>query len=218
MKAWDVALYTLARLLSWSSRGRVRLLKYYFLAQPVPDGLLLPPQRGRDIVVQRVRADHPLIASLPRPAPVVARRFRDGAACFLATKNGALVGFLWLQAPIYDEDEVRSRFVPLPEGRTVWDFDVHLEEAHRASFAFARLWDAANAHLRECGVAWSVSRVSAFNPMSLHSHRRLGARRVGSAVYVSGRRWQLTVSDLRPRLHFSRDPNKAPRIELHADR
>jgi hypothetical protein len=213
----DAALYVMARILASASRGRLSLRKYYFISQPVPRQPLLPPQRGRAFSVCRVGSEHPLTASFPRPAQVIARRFRDGASCFLASRDDRLAGFLWLQSATYYEDEVRSQFIPLPARKAVWDFDVHLEEIHRASFAFARLWDAANAFLRDSGVEWSLSRVSAFNAVSLNSHMRLGARPIGSACYVTGRAWQLMLSDVPPYVHFSRNGDSVPRIELKAD-
>ena len=43
------------------------------------------------------------------------------------------------------------------------------------------LWGKANQHLRNEGVEWSFSRISAFNPGSLHAHSKLGIRILFSA-------------------------------------
>src|SRR3546814_8885793 len=61
-----------------------------------------------------------------------------------------------------------------------WSSDVCSSDlAQRSGPAFGRLWDEANAFLRQQGVACSWSRISAFNPASLASHARLGARIAG---------------------------------------
>jgi GNAT superfamily N-acetyltransferase len=214
----DAALYALARAIERVTRGRAGLRKYYFVAQPVPDRPTLPPHRGASIAVRRIDERHPAVPRFPRPPQVIERRFRDGALCFLAEKGSDFVGFLWLQPASYLEDEVRSRFTPTPAGRSIWDFDVHVEPAHRASLAFARLWDHANAFLRNEGIAWSVSRISAFNPGSLNAHARLGARPLASACYLYGRRWQLMLADIAPRMHFSAGPASIPELRLDASR
>ena len=214
LAAVDVGLYLLARLIGKLTGARVELRKYYFFAQPVADEPLLPPHRGHAIRVQLADRHHPVVSSFPRPRQVIERRFDDRALCFVATKAESFVGFLWLQAPSYLEDEVRCRFTPLPSNQAVWDFDVHVEEPHRASLAFARLWDTANDYLRENGVRWSVSRISAFNPASLNSHRRLGAYPMSSACFISGRKWQLLLSGSPPYLHFSTGPHRIPEMRL----
>jgi hypothetical protein len=52
------------------------------------------------------------------------------------------------------------------------------------SRAFLRLWDATNAYLRERGIEWTISRISAFQARSQAAHRRLGAQRVASALFL----------------------------------
>ena len=151
---WDGSLYALSRAIARVTKGRITLRKYYFFAQPVADKPLLAAHKGKTIEVFAVDQQHPLVHVFPRPPTVIARRFCAGAVCFSATKNDSFVGFLWLQPTTYVEDEVRARFTPLPQARSIWDFDVHLEEAHRGSLAFARMWDKANEFLRNrpCGV------------------------------------------------------------------
>ncbi|MBA2689444.1 MAG: N-acetyltransferase [Burkholderiales bacterium] len=194
------------------------LRKYYFVSQPIPAQPLLPPSRGSSIEVNLIDESHPLVSGLPRPLGVVARRFASGSLCFLATKEAHFVGFLWLHLASYSEDEVRCVFTPLPAGLTVWDYDVHVEPEYRNSFAFARLWDTANQFLREKGVKWSASRISAFNAGSINSHVRLGAFPVASAYFFSGRHRQLLLSGTHPYVHYSADEEKIPEIKLLADR
>ena len=121
---------------------------------------------------------------------------------------------LWLCLGPYDEDEVRCRFVCEPEENTVWDFDVYVCPEARAGFVFARLWDEANAFLGKRGIAWSISRISAFNPGSLASHAGLGARRTAAATYLKLGRWQIMVADVPPYVHLSTDPVSVPRLRV----
>lgn len=198
--------------LARATAGRLRLVRYYFVAQPVPPSALLREGRGARIEVRELPEEAPAVAAMPRPADVVRSRYRQGAHCLGAFLDGELIGFIWFKLGAYQEDEVRALFRPLPEGRTAWDFDVYVEPRHRLGFALARLWDAANARLRASGVAWSVSRISAFNRPSLATHARLGAVRLGSATFLCGRSWQLMISTKAPYWHFSRDPSKFPII------
>jgi hypothetical protein len=215
---FDGVLYLLARAVERLTRGRLMFRKYYFLAQPVAEASMLGARRGKAFAVRAVDRDDPIVACFPRPADVIARRFSRGSTCFVATKGTRFAGFLWLQAGSYEEDEVRCRFTPQPASQTVWDYDVHVEPEHRASFAFACLWEAAYAHCRASGVKWSMSRVSAFNAPSLRAHRRLNAAIVASACYVKGRRWQLMLSGIEPHVHFSTRDEHAPELSLSADR
>jgi hypothetical protein len=213
----DGLLYLTARAAGIMTFGRVELRKYYFVSQPVPDRSLLPPARGNRITVETADRSHPLAGRFPRPLHVIETRYASGARCFLASKDGQFVGFLWLQMGGYLEDEVRCRFNPAPAGYTAWDFDVHIEPEHRNTFAFARLWDTANAFLRDAGVKWSVSRISAFKPGSINSHVRLGAFPVGQACFLNGRKWQLMISITPLHIHFSRGQHHVPEIRIAAD-
>lgn len=212
----DGCIYLAARAIQALSGGRAELRKYYFVSQPVAAAPLLPKNRGASIVVELIDRRHPLVSAFPRPSQVIAERFDNNATCFIATKNGEFVGFLWLQAGSYREDEVRCLFTPLPAERAIWDFDVHIEPSYRSSFAFARLWDTANQYLRDRGVCWSVSRISAFNAGSINAHARLGAFPIGAACFLQGRTWQLTLSFSPAFCHFSSGEHAVPQISLPA--
>lgn len=185
------------------SGGLVSLHRYLFVAQPVPGGALLPPRRGRSIAVRRVDSQDPVLLGLPLDDRVLAYRAGQGAICFGAFKDGEIIGCLWLCLSPYEEDEVRCRYEPMPPGRSAWDFDVYLKPEHRSGLGFARLWDAANEFLRGQGVACSWSRISAFNPGSLASHARLGARVVGRATFLRVGPCQLMVASVPPHGHLS---------------
>lgn len=198
-----------AAFLYWIDRGMgqlrlpVSVHRYLFVLQPVAPAPLLKPHRGRAIEVRRVAPGEPCLLDLPLTQDVLDYRFGQDAVCFGAFKDGAIIGCLWLVLGPYDEDEVRCRFVREPAAAASWDFDVWVHPDHRTGFAFGRLWDTANAFLRERGVTWSASRISAFNAGSLRSHGSLGARVVGSATYVSLGRLQLMTSTFRPRLNVT---------------
>lgn len=190
--------------------------RYILVAQPVPDRPLLGPRRGQSIAVRQVSRGDPALAAMPLSDDVLEYRFAQGALCFGAFQGEAMIGCLWICLGSYDEDEVRCRFVPLPPGGASWDFDIYVRDDLRTGLAFARLWDTVNADLRGRGVAWSFSRISAFNPRSLASHNRLGARRIGTATYLSLGPWQVMLSSLPPRLHVSTGPRAVPEVRLPA--
>jgi hypothetical protein len=214
--AATTVLYLVGLALSRLSRGRIRLYGYRFVAQPVPAAPLLAPRTTEALTIRRVSPGDAIVAQFPRPARVIAARFAEGAVCFAAESRGQFAGFIWLNLAPYEDDEVRCRYVPIPEARTAWDFDVYVVPALRLGRAFARLWDAANAHLREHGVEWTFSRISAFNVQSIRAHARMGVKRVGSAVFVRFGSTQLAAFSVAPFVHACRDAKFRPVLRLRA--
>jgi hypothetical protein len=210
----DGALYLASHLIAFLSFDRLHLRKYYFVSQPLPVPEL-PKGRGHSIQVREIDRNHPEVPNFPRPRNVISRRFDDGSRCFLATKDDAFAGYLWLKSNGYDEDEVRCRFVPQPAHATVWDFDVFVPPELRNGLAFLRLWNAAGQDAAQDGFRYSVSRIAAFNPMSLASHARLGAFPIGSAYFLNGTRWQLLFSTS-PTLRLSIGRSHTPELLLDA--
>lgn len=190
------------------------LFLYRFVAQPVADRPALPPGRGRSIAVRPIAAGDPALAQTPLTPEVLAYRFDQGARCLGAFHNDALIGYTWLCLGPYREDEVRAVFAPSPEARASWDFDIYLRPEARGGLGFLRLWDEVNAVLRERGIAWSISRISAFNPGSMQVHGRLGARELGWALFLRLRGWQLAVASCPPRLHLSTSAASRPTYRL----
>lgn len=207
----DACWYALARALAVASRGRWSLYKYRFVAQPVRDRPLCGG-RGRRI---DVRSAGPGLdpAQFQRRPEVIGQRFAQGAQCLAAYVAGRLAGYLWYCLGAYQEDEVRARFVPATPD-AAWDFDVQVFGEHQLGFAFARLWDEANRRLRERGVRWSLSRISAFNPGSRGVHARLGAVHIGSAVFLRCGSWQWMAATLPPWFHCSRSDASFPQLCL----
>lgn len=211
----DATLYAASRTLPGLWRG-LALHKYIFVAQPVASVSKLPAHRGQSIKVRLVEEGDPVLESFPVPSRVIAARYRQGATCMAAFREEKLVCYAWTVRGPYQEDEVRSRFVPLPAGSSAWDFDVYVAPAERLGMGFSRLWDAVNEQLARSGVHWTMSRISAFNAPSLRSHTRLGARKVGSATYLVIGKQQVMFATIPPFVHFSRRADKAPALRIRA--
>lgn len=214
----NALLWKAARAVSLLSGGTCRIQRYYFVAQPVSASALVAESSGRAIVIRRVDADDPLVAQFPRPQEVIAARFRMGAVCFAAEREGQFIGFAWLKEDQYSEDEVRCLFLLDPVEHAAWDFDVYIDPAFRFGRTFARLWDHVNQWLRERGYRWSLSRISAFNADSLAAHRRLGMRSIGSATFVCVRTVQLTLVGQAPFVHLGWRRDDVPTLRLRAPR
>lgn len=193
--------YALARVCEVATRGRVRVIGYRFVAQPVAAEGQAGPARGGAMELRSLAAGDPLVAQLPRPPAVIARRFADGARCLAAIRSGRVVGCLWYKECEYVEDEVRCRYRFDPDV-AVWDFDVYVDPEFRLGRLFARLWDYAHRELRARGYAWTFSRISAFNAESLAAHARLGARPLGGALFLVAGRLQVSFASLPPYVHF----------------
>lgn len=218
----DTLLFALSRTLGRLFGARVRLIKYRFVVQPVtapPAARRVDPKgrRSGSFALDEAGPDSPLFAQIERPPEVIARRFAQGARCLAATVDeDRLAGFLWYVLGAYDEDEVRARFVPGPPGKVAWDFDVSILPRYRMGRLFSYLWERASSDLAEQGVGHSISRISAFNPASIASHRRLGARDVGTASFLCIGRVQLMWASSMPRFHVSWRDGQRPEIPIDA--
>jgi hypothetical protein len=211
-------LYLFDRLCGALSHGRIRLYKYYLVAQPVPQKRWLTPQRGANIEVRRITPSDPLIKSVPRPEQAIAYRFDQDAICLAELKADVFIGCFWFTLGPYQEDEVRCRYVPLPEGISAWDFDVYVDAEQRNGIAFLKLWDEANRFFRDRNVRWSLSRISAFNRNSMLSHGRMGAKCMGAVTFVRFGSSQLSLATVSPYVHCSTGPESYPTFVLNPER
>ena len=205
------AWYALARLLQAVSGRRLQLFRYYLVAQPVTT-LSFSKGRGAAIVVREILEGELTAEQFERPPAVIAERYRRGGRCLAAFKNDILLGYLWFTLGDYQEDEVRALFSP--DDSAAWDFDVQVFPQHQFSMAFVRLWDSANLVLGSLGVRWSCSRISAFNAASGAAHRRMGAHRIATAVFLVCGRWQLALATQWPFARLSASEAGAPRFRL----
>lgn len=196
--------------------GRNGAVRYLFVAQPVPDGPLLPPRRGAKIKVEQIDVMDPHLHALELDDAVLAYRRDQKSLCFAAFQDETIIGCLWFCQGPYDEDVVRCRYHPRPTDSTAWDFGAYVSPDYRTSFAFARLWDEVNAYYRSKGIRWSLSRISGANPLSLRSHQSLGAQVVGSATFVTLFGLQIMSCSLGPRLSFSFGSGQVPDVQVTA--
>lgn len=208
------AVYLVGRLLQRLSGDRARIVRYQFFAQPVPQTPPTPPRAAGKCRIRIVDAHDPVVSAFPRPPHVVARRFADGATCFVAEMGDRFAGFLWLARGAYEEDEVRCRYELVPPALCAWDFDVYVEPDFRIGRSFSRLWEAANAHLAAQGVQWSLSRISAFNPASLAAHRRLGIRQLGTATFLVLGAAQFSFHGRTPFFSICTNHARRPQLQL----
>jgi len=209
-------LYAAGRLLEKSTRGRCRLRKYYFVAQPIPAKPTPAYGRASKTRIYLASPGDGIIVQFPRPPEVIAKRIADGALCFVAAQEGRFVGYLWIKQESYCEDEVRCDYLLHPPGQLVWDFDTYVTPEFRMGRTFAQLWEAANAFLRERGYHWSISRISAFNAASLASHRRLGIVHLQSGIFLIFGPMQVAMFSQRPYLHVGFGQGQSPKRDFHA--
>jgi GNAT superfamily N-acetyltransferase len=200
----NAMLYWASRILHVVSRGRVRVVRYVLVAQPVPLRALAPPRRGQSIEITEADSSTVRKTQFDRPPHVISRRLDVGSRCLLARKNETQVGFQWFTTHDYPEDEVRCVFELRPEDRCAWDFDVFVHPDYRTQPVFLRLWDECNALLRAEGITLSLSRISAFNTDSIRAHRRLGATTIAVATFLTAGKWQLAWLPMSPWLHLSK--------------
>ena len=212
----DASLYLLDRAFARASGDRMRLFKYAIVAQPVGRASAQVPRPDARTRIERLPAGHRLAAHFPRPPAVIERRWRDGASCLGATVSGEFAGFIWWQRGRYEEDEVRCSYVLGDPARCVWDYDVYVEPRFRLGRTLARLWAAVDGELAADGVAWSFSRISAFNRASRAAHARLGAVERCRVLFVRIGPVQLSLLPVAPWLHLSASDRRRPALWLAA--
>lgn len=211
-------LYLIGRAMQAISGGRWRLIRYYLVAQPVPNPFTPACRPSEKDKVLEVTLSYPILESFPRPYSVIHGRFKKNYVCFAASNKQKFSGFLWFARGSYDEDEVHCRFLLAAPNSTVWDFDVHVEPDFRLGRTFARLWDAANERFSSSGIEWSISRISAFNKQSLQSHGRMGIRRLHILTFVCFGKLQIGIMSCRPYLSICWNGLNSPTVVLEPPR
>jgi len=209
-------LATFARALDRASGGRCRLFKYYFVAQPVPSDRSIAVDKPSKTRIYRASADDSIIQQFPRPALNIARRFVDGAVCHVAVRGSKLAGFIWIKQDSYQEDEVKCHYVLRPSTQLAWDFDAYVAPEFRMSRVFSQLWEAANEYLRDLGLRWTISRISAFNAASLRSHQRLGLVHMHTGYFLVLGPVQISIFSCRPYVHVATGPSRGPELVFAA--
>lgn len=199
----DTAFFVAALIVKRASFGSARLIKYYFVAQPVLQRADSSVRGGTSMHLYVSTGADTVITQAPRPTSVFHERFAQGARCVVAQRDGELAGFIWLCPRSYREDEVRCVYKWTPSQAAMWDFDVYIAPQFRMGRLFVRLWEKAHSLIRAEGVAWTISRVDAFNAGSLAAHRKLGARTLGRGWFLIAGRMQFAILSLAPFWHFS---------------
>ncbi len=184
--------------------------KYYFVSQLLRRPPLLPEGKEQRFAIMEWPAPDVNSHPCPRPMSILADRYSQGAICFAAFRDDEFAACLWYATSEYREvDEVRCSY-HLSGRPLVWDFDVYVAPKFRLSSVFLKLWDEVSAKLVAQGYLYSLSRISAFNAVSLSSHRRMGAETIGWAVFVNIGMLQLTIASLKPFFHLSFTANSEP--------
>lgn len=221
MSAWAASrparwLYLTHRLLQKLSGDRVGLHVYLFCAQPTHSPALAKIRDDPRTQIVPVAPTDPIVQDFPRPRDVLERRFASGATCHAVVVKEQFAGHIWLAHGHYDEDVVRCRYM-LPGPSTVWDYDVYVVPAFRATRAMARLWKGVGQVLRSQSVMWSYSRISLFNPASVQTHEQLGARHLctGAFLALGGVQVALFTRPCRLQLTSSRT-SATPTLQLPA--
>jgi len=210
-------LYILDRIFQ-SISPHLRLLVYELMVQPVSNDKLMPARTRRQIEVREIPRGDPAIASMPAREDIKDARFRQGAVCLGAFRGDVLVGYVWLCFDRYDEDEVKCTYVLSPSGLSSFDFDFYIFPEFRMGRAFGGLWDGVNEILRGKGVRWTFSRITRFNTASRNAHARLGALRVGTAVFLRICRLEVMCATKPGYFHVSVAPGSRATLMLDPGR
>jgi hypothetical protein len=209
-------IYLVGQALSRTSR-HLSLFYYDFMVQPVATAPLLPKSLAKAVELRELNeGDSEMALVVVRPE-ILKSRFKQKAVCLGAFQKEKFIGYIWFCFGGYEEDEVRCRFIPIPETESVVDFDIYLFPDYRFGLGFAGIWDGANAFLRSRGIRFSFSRLTRFNVASKRAHVRLGSKRIASALFFTAWRVQLMVATLFPYLHISVRESRRPRLKLRPD-
>ncbi len=192
----------------------IGVAQHYLMVQPVAREPRL--RAGRATPIEPIGPGHEALAALDAPEEVARFRFEQGAVCLGITRDRDPIGLIWLAFDGFNEDAFRLRIELQPKGLCAWDLGLYIDPSHRGGLAFARLWDAADALMRDRGVRWTFSRVSSTNNVSMAAHKRLGARRIGAILVARIARAQVLLCSVPPYVHLSLGPRAVPTVHLRA--
>lgn len=209
----DASIYALDRCGS-AFTGAIGITRYILVAQPVPEKPLLPSGRGESLTVRPLSSSDDLGNETPLSPSVLASRERRGSICVGAFDGHRLIGFACAALGPHDDELVLARFTPLPHAKAAWDYDFYIAPRYRLGFAFPRIWDEMFTLLRDRGIAWTTSYITAYNITSLKSHLRLGAVPVGGFVVVKLGRSQAILQRRRPFARLATPSRARPEITV----
>lgn len=193
----------------------VRVYCYDLMMQPVPDAELLARRHRQRLMLREIRNGDPEVDLMPALDHIKKTRFAQHAVCLGAFRGETFVGYIWFSFRRHEEDEVRCTYELSPPGEAVFDFDLYIFPAHRMGLAFAGIWNEANRYLRSRGIRHSYSRLTRFNLPSRRAHAQLGAKRIGSAVFLRAGPLEMMAATVPPYLHVSLRRSHRVRLRLH---
>lgn len=190
--------YAADRALNRISSGRVGILALRFYLQPLPNERLIAVRENDPVRVEPISPGSLDLAAFGRPTDAIQERIDAGSTCIAALRDGELLGFMWLQQGTLKERLVRCHMHVEPCSRVVWDYDFFIQPRYRLGRLFGRLWDAASASLRGQGVEATVSWIRLGNRASEQAHARLGAKKIGWAIFLNVFGRQVMITSFRP--------------------
>lgn len=194
--------YAIDRILNRISSG-ARFICYDIVEQPIMDTPLLPKRRSKGFSLRQLEEGDSSLLTAPRPAEILRFRFAQDAICLGLFREADLIGFAWFCFGTYAEDEVRCDFILANQATQAFDFDIFIYPKHRLGFAFMALWNESNKVLGSRGIRSSISRISKFNLPSQKAHARLGAIKIGTAIFLKLGIAELMMASLKPYFHVS---------------
>lgn len=195
--------YFLDRALARLLGGNSSLLALRYYLQPLPKDRIVAIRENDPVRVGPISEAYIDPSAFGRPIDAIHERFREGSICIAAIRNEELLGFMWLQRGVLKERLVRCDMQLKPESRVMWDYDFFIQPRHRMGRLFGKLWDGAAETLRTEGVEATVSWIRVGNLVSEQAHSRLGAKRIGWAVFLTIRGRQTMISSFKPYLSFA---------------
>lgn len=210
------ALYILDRILGRISR-RLGVRVYEFMVQPIADGSLMPERFARGITIRALPYGSADMERMPIRSDVLQSRMAQNATCLGAYRGNGMIGYIWLCASEYQEDEVRCTYVLEPATQSVFDFDLYIFPEHRMGLAFGGIWNGVNAYLRERDIRFTFSRLTRFNLASRRAHAHLGWKRIARAVFLIAWNLEIMFATIRPFVGVGLNPRKRVKIRLTAD-
>lgn len=195
--------YALDRALNRVSNGRIGILALRFYLQPLPNERLVAVRENDPVRVGPITPASLDLTAFGRPIDAIHERFEAGSMCIAALREDELLGFMWLQQGTLKERLVRCDMRVEPSSQVVWDYDFFIQPRYRLGRLFGRLWDAAATALHAQDIQATVSWIRLENRASEQAHRRLGARRIGWAIFLSTFGRETMIASFAPYLGFA---------------
>jgi hypothetical protein len=207
------SLYLVDRVLGRLSPS-LGLLFYEFMVQPIRRAPLLPANLSKNLEVRPILEGSLDVEQMEARPEIKAARFRHGARCLGVYRKGDLMGYLWYAQDRYREDEVRCDYLLSEPATSVFDFDLVVQPKYRMGLGFVGVWHGANELLSAQGVHHTFSRMTRFNLASRRAHLRLGARRIGRAIFLRAWGIEMMLGTLSPYVGLTMRPGQRVQLRM----